>query len=159
MDAELIHREIRYQISKRKLAIPRSVIHADLFRDNVLFVDHSLTGIIDFYYACNDVLLYDVAISVNDWCSDDEGAIDYSLLRVFLVAYHQQRPLTEVEHEAWPVMLRAASLRFWLSRLHDMNFPREGEITHVKDPQVFKRILLDRIEHQEMLQGIWVDNL
>ena len=157
-DAELIRSEIRYQSSKKFLKLPRGVIHGDLFRDNVLFVDHALTGIIDFYYACNDVLLYDVAISVNDWCSGDDGALNESLLGVFLVAYQQQCPPTQIEHEAWPVMLRAAALRFWLSRLHDQHFPRLGEITHIKDPEVFKKILLRRIEQQNKLKDCWIQN-
>jgi len=157
-DADLIRDEIRYQTSKRSLNLSRSVIHADLFRDNVLFIDHTLTGIIDFYYACNDVLLYDVAVSVNDWCSRDDGAIDETLMSAFLSAYQQQRPSTEIENEAWPVMLRAAALRFWLSRLHDLHFPRQGEITHIKDPDVFKRILLNRIQDQEKLHGIWMNS-
>jgi len=129
-----------------------------LFRDNVLFIDYTLTGIIDFYYACNDVLLYDVAISINDWCSGDDGAINETLLGVFLEAYQWQRPSSEDENEAWTVMLRAAALRFWLSRLHDQYFPRQGEITHIKDPLVFKRILLDRIQHQERLHDIWMNS-
>lgn len=155
-DADLLHAEIRYQTSKRLLDLPRGVIHGDLFRDNVLFVDHRLTGIIDFYYACNDVLLYDVAISANDWCSMEDGSMDDSLLKAFLSAYRQQRPPVADEHEAWSVMLRAAALRFWLSRLHDQYYPRQGEITHIKDPQVFKRILLNRIRHQDMLRDAWI---
>jgi homoserine kinase type II len=154
-DAELIHDEIRYQSSKQSLDLPRGVIHGDLFRDNVLFMDHSLTGVIDFYYACNDVLLYDLAISVNDWCSNDDGSIKKDVLGVFVAAYRQQRQPTDSENRAWTVMLRAAALRFWLSRLHDMHFPRQGEITHVKDPQVFKHILVHRREHEDSLQDVW----
>jgi len=157
-DADLVRSEIHYQSSRRFLDLSRGVIHADLFRDNVLFTDQDLTGIIDFYYACNDVLLYDVAISVNDWCSGDDGAMNENLLATFLAAYQQLCPSQEVECEAWPVMLRAAALRFWLSRLHDQHFPRQGEITHVKDPEVFKRILLHRIEYQDMLQNSWICN-
>lgn len=157
-DADLVQSEISYQDSRKFPTLSRGVIHADLFRDNVLFVDHTLTGIIDFYYACNGALLYDVAISVNDWCSGEEGGINKTLLGIFLAAYQQQCPSTQVENEAWPVMLRAAALRFWLSRLHDLHFPRQGEITHIKDPLVFKRILLNRIQHQKVLHDIWLNS-
>jgi homoserine kinase type II len=157
-DADLIRSEIDYQTSNRLLNLSRGVIHGDLFRDNVLFIDHALTGIIDFYYACNDILLYDVAVSVNDWCSYDDGSINETMTSIFLAAYHQAGLPTEVEDEAWVVLLRAAALRFFLSRLQDQHFPRQGEITHTKDPLVFKRILLHRIGHQKLLRDIWRDS-
>ena len=151
-DAELLKKEITEQKQHRHDKLPRGVIHADLFRDNALFVGNKLTGIIDFYYACNDVLLYDVAVAVNDWCSDENGHFDAPRLEAFLDAYRQERQFTDDEQTAWPVMLRAAALRFWLSRLYDMHFPREGEITHIKDPLVFRRILTRRIAGQDTLR-------
>jgi homoserine kinase type II len=150
-DAVLLQEEVRFQMVFHATpainTLPRGVIHADLFRDNALFVGDTLTGIIDFYYACNDVLLYDVAVTVNDWCSQPDGALDNILTPALLQAYQQQRPFSPAEYDAWPVMLRAAALRFWLSRLHDLHFPRAGEITHIKDPDVFKRILIHRKDH------------
>lgn len=143
-DAALLLDELDYQKKNPCAGLPQGVIHADLFRDNALFVDSKLTGIIDFYYACNDTLLYDVAVTVNDWCSDAGGALDAPRLGGLLDAYARERPFAAAERAAWPVMLRAAALRFWLSRLHDLHFPRQGEITHTKDPEVFKRILLER---------------
>lgn len=143
-DAALLREELRYQKQNPCHELAQGVIHGDLFRDNALFVDSALTGIIDFYYACNDALLYDVAVTVNDWCSDASGALDAPRLGRLLDAYVRERPFDAVERAAWPVMLRAAALRFWLSRLHDRHFPRQGEITHTKDPEVFKRILRDR---------------
>ncbi len=147
-DAALLQEEMRLQTAFHATpaanALPRGVIHADLFRDNALFVGDTLTGIIDFYYACNDVLLYDVAVTVNDWCSQPDGALNDVLTPTLLQAYQQQRPFSAAEHDAWPMILRAAALRFWLSRLHDLHFPRAGEITHTKDPDVFKHILAQR---------------
>jgi homoserine kinase type II len=148
-DRTLLDAELSFQGNFRSSALPRGVIHADLFRDNALFLDEELTGIIDFYYACNDVLLYDLAVTVNDWCSTTGGSLDPARSQALLGAYCIQRPVSSDEITAWPVMLRAGALRFWLSRLHDKHFPKEGEITHIKDPEVFRRILEQRIEHMD----------
>ena len=150
-EAELLQAELAFQRQHRHDALPHGVIHADLFRDNALFVDSHLTGIIDFYYACNDVLLYDVAVTVNDWCTLPDGSLDPARLTALLEAYRSERPFSEAEHTAWTVMLRAGALRFWLSRLKDQYFPREGEITHIKDPNVFRGILEQRVAQQAKL--------
>jgi homoserine kinase type II len=150
-EAGLLRAELDFQRQHRHDALPTGVIHADLFRDNVLFVGNQLTGIIDFYYACNDVLLYDVAVTVNDWCSLADGNLDPVRTDAFLQAYQTERRFDAVEQAAWPVMLRAGALRFWLSRLQDLHFPREGEITHIKDPGAFQRILESRIAARDSL--------
>ncbi len=143
-EQNLLRDEINFQKAYKTLELPRGVIHADLFRDNALFEGEHLRGIIDFYYACDDVLLYDVAITVNDWCVLPSGELDLERLQAFLLAYHQVRPFTAHEQRAWNVMLRAAALRFWVSRCQDKFFPRCGELTHVKDPNVLKNILQHR---------------
>ncbi|MFM9913356.1 MAG: homoserine kinase [Methylophilaceae bacterium] len=142
---KLLQDELAYQAKFRDVDIPRGVIHADLFRDNVLFDGEKLSGAIDFYYACNDALSYDLAIAVNDWCVETNGALAPARLAAMMDAYQAVRPLTLEEQKAWPVMLRAGALRFWLSRLYDLHFPLTGEITHAKDPEQFKRVLQARI--------------
>ena len=121
------------------------MIHGDLFRDNVLFDGDKLGGFIDFYYACDDVLAYDVAIAVNDWCVLADGRFDDEKLNAFLGTYQAIRPFTIAESQSWHALLRLAALRFWLSRLFDFYYPADGELTHAKDPSHFKRILQNRI--------------
>lgn len=99
------------------LALPKANLHADLFRDNVMFEGTHLTGVIDFYNACSGPMLYDLAITLNDWCSDSQNAIDVPRAQALLGAYAAVRRFTAAEAELWPVMLRVACVRFWLSRL------------------------------------------
>jgi homoserine kinase type II len=154
--AQLLQAEIKFQALHRLQDLPRGVIHADLFRDNVLFNGNQVSGIIDFYFACNDAWLYDIAITVNDWCVTVTGELDEAATRAFLHAYHSVRPLLPIERGAWPITLRAAALRFWVSRLYDLHFPRDGEMTHAKDPAHFEHILRNRIQTQSALQRMWV---
>lgn len=138
----LLREEILLQDSHRFDHLPSGVIHADLFRDNVLMQGDAVAGFIDFYYACNDVLLYDIAIALNDWARRPDGTIDDTLARAFLAGYRQVRPLMAQEEKNWPIMLRAGALRFWVSRLLDQHFPPEGELTFTKDPNVFRDLIL-----------------
>lgn len=154
-DAALLQQEVIFQGQFSRSGLPWGVIHADLFRDNALFEGNRLTGIIDFYYACNSVLLYDVAVTVNDWCCVD-GVLDWHKTSSLLAAYHSQRPLQSGEHAVWPAMLRVAALRFWLSRLQDQLFPRPGELTQTKDPDEFKRILKAHVGQYDALKDLWV---
>jgi homoserine kinase type II len=144
----LLADELKFQASHRLDQLPRGPIHADLFRDNVLFDGDKLGGFIDFYFAGWDCLLFDVAVCVNDWCITREGEQNGELIasqaQVFLDAYHAVRPFAPGEREAWPVMLRAGALRFWLSRLYDFHLPRAGELITPHDPTHFERILKRR---------------
>ncbi|MFS2156512.1 homoserine kinase [Pseudomonas sp. Pseusp122] len=129
---------------ERILGLPKANLHADLFRDNAMFEGTHLTGLIDFYNACSGPMLYDVAIALNDWCSDAEGQLDGARARAMLGAYAALRPFTAAEAELWPTMLRVACVRFWLSRLIAAeSFAGQDVLIH--DPAEFQT----RLEHRQ----------
>ena len=140
-DQLLLQHSMQFQLTLDTTQLPMGVIHADLFRDNVLFDGDEIGGLIDFYYACHDVLAYDLAIAVNDWCVESDGSLSSVRLQAMLQAYEAVRPFNQLERNAWTSLMRIAALRFWLSRLYDQIFPQAGELTHAKDPDYFKRIL------------------
>ena len=131
-------------------ALPKGPIHADLFRDNVMFDDtagpDTLCGFFDFYFAGTDWLLFDVAVCLNDWCCDlATGALAEDRASAFMAAYRAERELTHGEIRALPALLRAAALRFWISRLWDWHLPRSAALLQPKDPTHFERVLRQRI--------------
>jgi len=152
---ELLDDEIRFQVGYGKGKLPRGAIHGDLFCDNVLFLDGRLAGIIDFGFAATDFFAFDLAITANDWCVDRaSGELATERCAALVAAYHAVRPLDPDERLQWPTLLRAAALRFWLSRLYDLHLPRPGELTHAHDPRHFERILRERVAHPPRLPDV-----
>ena len=137
----LLNDEIELQRKVAKRPLPHGAIHGDLFRDNALFAGDSLSGIIDFGFAATDAYAYDLAITVNDWCVNEDCTLDPERTPALIAAYNAMRPLTQEERDAWPALLRLGALRFWLSRLYDLHLPRPGELTHAHDPEHFERVL------------------
>ncbi|POA57872.1 MULTISPECIES: homoserine kinase [unclassified Pseudomonas] len=142
---DLLQRALHEIVEQRAriLALPRANIHADLFRDNAMFEGTHLTGLIDFYNACSGPMLYDVAIALNDWCSDAQGVLDGQRARALLGAYAALRPFTAAEAELWPTILRVACVRFWLSRLIAAE-TFAGQDVLIHDPMEFQRYLAQR---------------
>ena len=135
--------------SKTYQSLPSGACHCDLFRDNVLFKeDKQLSGFFDFYFAGTDKWLFDVAVTVNDWCIDlKTGVFDPDRLQEFISAYQSIRPFTSEENASWNMMLRAAALRFWISRLWDFYIPRDAQLLTPHDPYHFEKILRLRIHN------------
>jgi len=149
----LISQELAYQnhiaASSSYAALPRGPIHADLFRDNVMFdtVDGSpvLSGFFDFYFAGVDTWMFDLAVCLNDWCIDLETGVHHAQrTHSFIAAYNTVRPLQAAERELLPAMLRAGALRFWISRLWDFHLPRSAAVLQAHDPSHFERVLQQR---------------
>lgn len=161
----LLQRELDFQADFDALGLPRGVIHGDLFRDNILWDDHGThhtPQVIDFYFACEEQLLFDVAVTVNDWCLDfsayPEARLDVANAKALLAGYASVRSFSAAEREAWSRMLRAAALRTWLGRLGYHHMPRASELTHPKDHPFSERLLAHHVEeassHQTLMDGI-----
>ena len=129
-------------------ALPRGPVHADLFRDNVMFDGEALTGFFDFYFAGVDSWLFDLAVALNDWCIDlPTGAHDAERASAFLRGYQAVRPLQDAERRLLPELARAGALRFWISRLWDYHLPRDAALLTPHDPTHFERVLRQRAAH------------
>jgi homoserine kinase type II len=129
-------------------ALPKGAVHADAFRNNVMFVDDQLSGVFDFYFAGVDSWLFDLGVCLNDWCIDlASGAFHPEHLTAMLQGYESVRPLSAAERALFNPMLRAAALRFWISRLWDFHLPREASLLQAHDPGHFERVLLARLHN------------
>ena len=161
-DAQLLSDELLFQQAFQQEnshhTLPHGVIHADLFRDNALFENDQLSGILDFYTACNAPLLFDLAITVNDWCLGEDNYLDFDRAKAMITAYEQIRPLNKDEQQHWPAMLRAAGLRFWLSRLLFRQSRKEAQLTLDKDPDVLKCLLLKHRDNTSFCQSLLVNH-
>lgn len=149
---QLLQSELAYQnevaAGPAYAALPRGPVHADLFRDNVMFEGEVLTGCFDFYFAGVDTWLFDLGVCLNDWAIHHaDGTHDAARAQALLEAYQRVRPLTEVECALLPDMVRAAALRFWISRLWDFYLPREASMLQPHDPTHFERVLQQRIQY------------
>lgn len=152
----MLSEEVNHQLTvfsdSQFQALPVAACHCDLFRNNAMIIGHGteqehVSGVFDFYFAGCTALLFDVAVTVNDWCTDFEAPdlhLDPRKTEAFLRAYHAVLPFTDAERRWWPDMLRAAALRFWLSRLYDFYQPRKASLLKPHDPTYFEKILKNR---------------
>ena len=131
---EALEAELRQHEAAWPADLPAGVIHADLFPDNVFFLGDRLTGIIDFYFACNDLFAYDIAVCLNAWCFEPDNAFNITKARYLLRAYRAVRPITDAELEALPLLARGSALRFLLTRLFDWLNQPPGALVKPKDP-------------------------
>jgi homoserine kinase type II len=147
----LIESENRYQAMHDDSVLPQGIIHGDYFHDNVLWDGEGHPGVIDFYFACDDVLVYDLAIAANDWCVNPDATMDAARLEALVEGYEERQPLEPLERSLWPVMLRRAALRTWLGRLGYNHFPLDSHMTIEKDHGFSRRLLEHHIAHARAL--------
>ncbi len=144
LQSEIAHHSL-LETSPEYAALPRGAVHADLFRDNALFDGDALSGVFDWYFAGVDTWIFDLAVALNDWCIEPaDGSFDATRRASLLDAYQQVRALQPLERELLPDALRAAALRFWVSRLADLLLPRDAHLLQPHDPRHFERVLRQR---------------
>ncbi|MBL1406031.1 MAG: homoserine kinase [Hyphomicrobiales bacterium] len=140
--------------------LPKGVIHADMFTDNVFFLQNKFSGIIDFYFACNDLLAYDIAICLNDWCFEPDWSFNITKARALLGGYRSVRPLSQAELEALPVLCRGAALRFLLTRLFDwLNVPVGAMVTPKNPSEYIEKLKFHKGVNSVALYGIDVNKV
>jgi homoserine kinase type II len=139
--AAFIETELKFLESAWPAGLPEGVIHADLFPDNVFFLKGKLSGLIDFYFACNDLLAYDLAVCLNAWCFEPDSAFNITRGRSMIQAYENARKLEPEEREKLPILCRGAALRFLLTRLYDWLTVPPGALVTPKDPKEYLRKL------------------
>ena len=144
-----LNAELRWLEAHWPRSLPHGVIHADLFPDNVFFLGHDVSGVIDFYFACNDFLAYDLAVCLNAWCFETDGSFNVTKARLLVSAYQAVRPLDEAERSALPALCRGAAIRFLLTRLYDwLNHP-PGALVRPKDPMEY----LQKLRAHQQVRG------
>ncbi|OFW71602.1 MAG: homoserine kinase [Alphaproteobacteria bacterium RBG_16_64_48] len=136
-----IEKELRHLEGHWPGDLPQGVIHADLFPDNVFFLGDKVSGLIDFYFACNDTLAYDIAVCLNAWCFETDGSFNVTKARALLQAYEGVRPLTKAELQWLPTLARGAALRFLLTRTYDLLNTDASALVKTKDPNEYLRKL------------------
>ncbi|MCC3862327.1 homoserine kinase [Pseudemcibacter aquimaris] len=130
----IVHNEMEFLKDAWPNNLPEGIIHADLFTDNVFFLDDELSGLIDYYFSCHDALAYDVAICINAWCFEEDGSFNATKAANLVKGYQSIRPLTDEEIDALPILCRGSAMRFLLTRLYDWLNQVEGALVKVKDP-------------------------
>lgn len=153
-DLALLREEVALQAAAPLSPLPGGAVHGDLFHDNVLFTGNTVSGVIDFYHAANEPFIYDLAVTAADWCFC-AGRPDETRMRALVEAYRAERAVSAAEIEAWPLALRAAGLRFWLSRLHDALYRKPGGLVLVKDPATCRAVVLAGRREPERLRACW----
>ena len=137
----VIEKELRHLEANWPKDLPEGVIHADLFPDNVFFLGDKISGLIDFYFACNDMLAYDLAVCLNAWCFETDGSFNVTKARALLEAYEAVRRLTRAERDRLPTLARGAALRFLLTRTYDLINTDANALVKTKDPGEYLRKL------------------
>lgn len=146
----LIKEELHWLQDHWPRNLPRGIIHADLFPDNVFFEGETLTGVIDFYFACEDMFAYELAICLNCWCFEPSGEFNITKAQRMLKAYDVVRPLSPAERAALPVLARGAALRFLLTRAHDKIYHPPGALVIPKDPLEYQR----KLQFHQRVKGV-----
>ena len=132
--SDIVHNEMIFLKDNWPADLPQGIIHADLFTDNVFFLGGKLSGLIDYYFSCSDILVYDVAICINAWCFEDDGLFNATKAAALVAGYQKVRPLSQDEINALPILCRGSALRFLLTRLYDWLNQVEGALVKTKDP-------------------------